>query len=346
MTLGAPLHQARRLAVDAAQAGFDGLVVTEGARTAYLTCAAAALDARLDLSTGIAVAFARSPMVTAEIAWELAEATGGRFRLGLGTQVRAHILRRYGAAFDHPGPRMREYVQAVRACFRAFRGDAPLDFEGDFYSLTLLPAQWSPGPIEVGDPPIDIAAVNPYMLRLAGEVADGVHVHPLNHPAYVRDVVLPNLRAGAHSAERDPEELELIVPVFTVVGDTAQERAQWRELARAQIAFYGSTPNYSFIFELLDRGGTTERLRKFQKDGDLGAMIAVIDDELLDEFVVSGSFDELPDLLFYRYGGLATRLVLYFAGLAWREQPARLEDWGKIATELRRRHPEPTLKEP
>lgn len=345
MTLGAPLQQARRLAVDAAKVGFDGLVVTEGARTAYLTCAAAALDAQLHLSTGIAVAFARSPMVTAEVAWELAEATSGRFRLGLGTQVRAHIVRRYGCAFDHPGPRMREYVQAVRACFGAFRGDAPLRFEGDFYSLTLLPAQWSPGPIAVDDPPIDIAAVNPYMLRLAGEVADGVHVHPLNHPAYLREVVLPNLRAGALSAGRDPHQLHLTVPVFTAVGDTEEERGQWRELARAQIAFYGSTPNYSFIFDLLGRPGVTERLRELQKEANLGAMVAVVDDELLDEFVVTGTFEELPELLADRYSGLASRLVLYFAGLAWHQQPQSFERWGRIATEMRE-HAQPATKAP
>lgn len=345
MTLGAPLHQARRLAVDAADAGFDGLVVTEGGRTAFLTCAAAALDARLDISTGIAVAFARSPMVAAEVAWELAEATAGRFRLGLGTQVRAHIVRRYGSAFDHPGPRMREYVQAVRACFAAFRGDTPLDFEGDFYSLTLLPDQWSPGPIDVADPPVDIAAVNPYMLRLAGEVADGVHVHPLNHPGYLREIVLPNLRSGARSAGRDPDRLQTIVPVFTAVGDTDEERSRWRELARAQIAFYGSTPNYAFIFDLLGRAGQTDRLRRFQKQGDLSGMISAIDDELLDEFVVAGTFDELPDLLLERYSGLAGRLVLYFAGLAWREAPENFRRWGTIATEVHRRDPSSSSKE-
>ena len=155
-------------------------MVTEAGRTAYLSCAAAALAADIDVLTGIAVAFPRSPMVTAATAWELAETSGGRFRLGLGTQVRAHVERRYGAEFDPPGPRIRDYVQAVRACFAAFRGDAPLDHHGPFHELTLLPRMWSPGPIDVSDPPIDLAAVNPWMLRLAGELADGVHVHPLN----------------------------------------------------------------------------------------------------------------------------------------------------------------------
>jgi len=135
MTLGSPLRTVQRLAVDTAEAGFAGMVVTEGGRTAYLSCAAAALATDLDLSTGIAVAFPRSPMVTAQLAWELADASGGRFRLGLGTQVRAHVERRYGALFDHPGPRLAEYVRAVKACFAAFRGPGPLHFEGAFYNM-------------------------------------------------------------------------------------------------------------------------------------------------------------------------------------------------------------------
>jgi probable F420-dependent oxidoreductase len=334
MTMGLPLRQASQLAVDAAEAGFDGLVVTEAGRSAYLTCAAAALCTDLELSTGIAVAFPRSPMVTAQLAWELAEATGGRFRLGLGTQVRAHIVRRYGALFDHPGPRLREYVEAVRACFAAFGGEAPLAFDGEFYQLSLLPAQWSPGSIDVPTPPIDIAAVNPYMLRVAGAVADGVHVHPLNHPAYIEEIVLPNLRAGADSAGRDPDELHLTVPVFTAVGDTEAERTTLRERARGQIAFYGSTPNYGFIFDLLGQEGTTERLRERQKAGDFAGMTALIGDDLLDEFVVTGTFNEMPKLLVERYGAVAARVVLYFAAAAWTESPDRFTKWGEIAQKV------------
>src|SRR3954454_23304610 len=165
MTSAAPLRRVQDLARATKWAGFSGMLVTEAGRTAYLTCAATALAAELDLATGIAVAFPRSPMVTAQAAWELAETSGGRFRLGLGTQVRAHVERRYGSQFDPPGPRLREYVEAVRACFRAFRGEEKLAFEGEFHRLSLLPAQWSPGAIDVPDPKIDVAAVNPWMLR-------------------------------------------------------------------------------------------------------------------------------------------------------------------------------------
>ena len=165
-------------------------------------------------------------MVTAATAWELAEASGGRFRLGLGAQVRAHIERRYGSEFDHPGPRLREYVLAVKQIFESFRTGAPLAVEGEFYNLSLLPPMWAPGAIDCADPPVDVAAVKPWMLRMAGEVADGVHVHPLNTPTYLRETVLPNLEAGAARSGRRVEDLEIIVPAFLVVGDTEVERAQ------------------------------------------------------------------------------------------------------------------------
>jgi len=331
MTAGLPLRQMQQLARSAKEAGFSGLVVTEGGRTAYLGCGAAAVTADLDLLTGVAVAFPRSPMVTAQIAWELAEATGGRFRLGLGTQVRAHIERRYGSEFDHPGPRLREYVLAIRNAFAAFRGDAPLEHDGEYWKLSLLPAMWSPGPIDVPDPPIDLAAVNPWMLRMAAGVADGVHVHPLNTPAYLRETVMPNLRAGSVAAGRDMTDLEVIVPTFAAPGTNDDEVARWREMARMQVAFYGSTPNYAFIFEQLGREGTTERIRERQKVGDLAGMAAVVDDELLEHFCVSGDWATVADGLVRRYRGTATRVVSYFAGLAWARDEAAIGPWGELA---------------
>ncbi len=334
MTGGAPLRQMQDLARDAAAAGFSGLVITEGARTAYLSCAAAALAADLDLSTGIAVAFPRSPMVTAELAWELAEATDGRFRLGLGTQVRAHIERRYGTPFDPPGPRLREYVEAVRAIFGAFRGERPLEFQGRFWSMSLLPAQWSPGSIGVPDPPIDVAAVNPWMLRTAGEIADGVHVHPLNTPTYLAETVLPEIATGARRAGRDPSELTLIVPLLTAVGDTEDERARWRELARTQVAFYGSTANYGFIFEQVGFEGTTARIRERQKAGDVAGMSAVVTDEILEHFVVTSGWDGLSDAIVDRLGGIAHRAVAYFAGAGWQQDPSSLARWGEVARDV------------
>ena len=330
MAAGLSIRKMHQLAQDASAAGFSGLVVTESGRTAYLGCAAAAMAADIDLLTGVAVAFPRSPMVTASVAWELAEVTNGRFRLGLGTQVRAHIERRYGVAFDYPGPRLREYVEALRAIFAAFRG-APLKFEGEHWQLSLLPAMWSPGPLDCPDPPIDIAAVNPWMLRLAGQVADGVHIHPLNTDPYLRETVLPNLRAGAEQAGRGDVDLEVIVPTFAAPGSTADEVQQWREVARMQIAFYGSTPNYAFIFEQVGRPDTTARLRERQKAGDVAGMAAVIDDELLEHFCVSGDWATVADGLVARYQGVATRVVSYVAGMAWARDPSVLGPWGELA---------------
>jgi probable F420-dependent oxidoreductase len=338
MTGAAPLRQFRRFATRAAEAGFDGLVVTEAGRTAFLSCAAAALaDADLDLATGVAVAFPRSPTVTAAIAWELADASGGRFRLGLGTQVRAHIERRYSSPFDPPGPRLREYVLALRAVFAAFRG-APLSFEGRFYNLSLMPPMWSAGAIEAPDPPIDIAAVNPWMLRMAAEVADGVHIHPLNTPTYLRDTAVPDLGAGSPG-----KRMSLFIPTFTVLGDTEEERAPWRDVCRTQIAFYGTTPNYAFIFEQLGFPDITPRLREAQKRGDLAGMAAVISDDLLPHFTVECDWDDAAAALHARLAPLEehhdVNVVMYVAGMAARAGGNTFERFGEVARELRGRDP-------
>lgn len=335
MTGGSDLRSMQDLARKVEGSGLAGLVVTEGGRSAYLSCAAAALAADIDLATGIAVAFPRSPMVTAQVAWELADVSGGRFRLGIGTQVRAHMERRYASPFAPAGPRLRDYVLALRAIFRAFAREEPLAYEGRFHSFSLLPDQWSPGPIGPGAPPIDMAAVNPWMLRMAGEVADGVHVHPLNTPVYLKETVLPNLAAGATAGGRDPAGLAVIVPCFTAVGDTEEEQRRWWEMARAQVAFYGSTPNYGFIFDQLGHEGTTPRIRERQKARDLAGMAQVVGDDLLGHFVVRGTWDELPARLVERYGGTATRVVLYFAGMASAQDPSALERFGEVARRAR-----------
>ena len=325
-----PLRQVAELGRRAAAAGLSGLVVTEAGRTAYLTCGALAVAADIDVLTGIAVAFPRSPMVTAATAWELTEATGGRFRLGLGAQVRSHVLRRYGSEFDPPGPRLREYVVAVKQIFESFRTGEPLAVEGEFYALSLLPPTWSPGAIGYPDPPVDVAAVNPWMLRMAGQVADGLHVHPLNNPTYLRETVLPELDAGARRSGRTVDDLEVIVPAFLCVGDTEQERQAWREMARVQVAFYGSTPNYAFIFEQLDREGTTERIRERQRAGDVAGMAAVIDDDLLEQFTTTGTWDDVADEIVAKYGGIATRVVSYFAGSDLVRDPERVRTLGDV----------------
>jgi probable F420-dependent oxidoreductase len=334
MTFPQPLAQMPSLARDVEEAGFGGMLFTEGGRTAYLSAAVAATAAPgVSLSTGVAVAFPRSPMITAQVAWELQEATDGKFRLGLGTQVRTHVVRRYAAPFEPPGPRLRDYVRAVKACFAGFTGE-PLDHHGPYYELTFLNRQWSPGPIDVGAPPVDVAAVNPWMLKMAGEVADGVHIHPIGEPGYLRRTVLPNVAAGAAAAGRDPAEVSLIVPVMCIVGDTDEELARDREEMRAMLSFYGSTPNYAFVWDDAGFEGTTSRVREKQKAGDMAAMAAQITDEHVAAFTTESSWEGLADALRSKYEGLATRLVLYNAIGERTRSPERFRRYGEVARQL------------
>jgi len=307
------------------------MLFTEGGRTPFPAITAAALAAPgLDFSTGVAVAFPRSPMVTAQVAWELQELTGGRFRLGLGTQVRTHIVRRYGMEYERPGPRLRDYVLAVKACFAGFRGE-PLQHDGTFYSLDFLTPQWSPGAIDAADPKVDIAAVNPWMLRMAGEVADGVHVHPIGDPGYISRHVVPNVADGAARSGRVAADIALIVPETTIVGDTDEEIARGRDAARATLSFYGSTPNYAFIWDDAGFEGTTPRIRAKQKAGDFAGMAAEITDEHLAVFCTEASWDGIADALIAKYDGVADRLVLYNPAF---DTPERFERYGSIAREI------------
>jgi probable F420-dependent oxidoreductase len=266
-------------------------------------------------------------MVTAQVAWELQELTGGRFRVGLGTQVRTHVVRRYGVEFERPGPRLRDYVTAVKACFAAFRG-APLDHHGEFYELDFLNRQWSPGPIAQADPKVDIAAVNPWMLRMAGEVADGVHVHPIGEPGYLSRHVIPGISAGARHADRDPDDVAIILPVTTIVGDSDAEIAQARDMARASLSFYGSTPNYAFIWDEAGFEGTTERIRAKQKAGDVPGMAAEITDDHLAVFCTEARWDDLAESLIAKYADVVDRLVFYNPAF---DTPDRFERYGAVA---------------
>ena len=336
VSAGAPLRQDQEYARQVEAAEFDGLWFTESGRTAELSVTAALLATeRLTLGTGITVAFPRSPMVTAALAWELAGASGGRFVLGLGTQVKAHIERRYSTEFTHPGPRMREYVLALKAIFAAFQGTEQLDFAGEFYRFDLLPPTWSPGPMDEPAPPVYVAAVGPWMLAMAGEVADGVHVHPFHSVRYLDEVVRPTVEEGTRRAGRSLADVELVVPVMTAVGDTDEEIHAWRERARGQIGFYGSTRSYRGVFEVHGWDGVADQLHAHQRAGDLAAMAATVTDDMLDAYCVTATWDELPAALVDRYGGAADRLIMYYAGSAWREDPAVLERWADVARRFR-----------
>ncbi|MGH9025128.1 MAG: TIGR03617 family F420-dependent LLM class oxidoreductase [Acidimicrobiia bacterium] len=332
MSGGLPLREMGVLAGEVEDTGFDGLWITEAGRSAFTACTSAALATEhLELGTGIAVAFPRSPMLAAQAAWELAEASGGRFALGLGTQVKAHIERRYSSEFAPPGPRLREYVLAVKAIFRAFRGEERLQFNGDFYRFSLMPAMWSPGAIPVPDPPVYVAGVNPWMCRMIGEVADGIHVHPLHSLKYLDEVVRLNVEAGAKAAGRAASEVALVCPLLTIVGDTDEELETWRDAARMQLAFYGSTRTYSGVFDLHGWDGTSERLHELQSHGDLKGMSAVFTDEMLDVYTLTARWDDLADAILARYRARADRVICYFAAMSWRDNPGVRERWADVA---------------
>src|SRR5438132_3954668 len=328
-------HPARigEIARQAQAAGFAGLWVTEAAHNPWIACALAAEAAdRLVLGTDVAIAFPRSPVVTAQAAWDLAALSGGRFVLGLGTQVKAHLEKRFSVPGDRPAARVREYILALRAIFDAFAKREKLRFGGEFYRFSLLTAFFDPGPIEVADPPIYLAGVNDRLARICGEVADGFCAHPLNSPKYLTEVARPSIVEGAKQTGRDPGAVSVVCPVFTIVGDPGPELDRQREAIRLQIAFYGTTPSYSRIFEVHGRDDITARLGAALRSGDQARLAAEIDDDLVDAFSVTASWDGLADALIRRFDGLADRIFPYAAlGLS---DPAIAERWGAVAAAI------------
>ncbi len=336
MTGSSTWAEAAELAQAIEGAGFSGMLYTETGQVPWMQLAAAAMAApSLTFTTGIAVAFPRSPMVSAQLAWELAGETHGRFRLGLGSQVKGHVVRRYSSEFDRPAARMRDYVLAVKACLRAFRREENLSHEGEFFNLSLLPAQWMPRKHDYGDVKVDISSVGPVMNRVAGEVADGVHVHPMHTMHYIRERLLPEVAQGAERAGRDVAEIDLIVPVFAAPGDTPDDLAPLIRRAKTQVAFYGTTPNYSFQFTDLGYEGVTEKLRDLMRKGDVAGMAEVITDDMLEHFAVVAPWDEMADRLKDRYGGTAARVVMYLAEEQIRKDPDMVHKWGEVAQATR-----------
>ncbi len=312
--------------------GFAGLWFTESQRPPFLSCAVAStVTSEIELGTAIAVAFPRSPMITAQNAWELARASEGRFSLGLGSQVKAHIERRFSMPFEHPGPKLREYVLALRAIWRAFQGEEPLRFDGDFYSFSLLTDFFAPGPSEHPDIPVSIAGVNVGMAHLAGEVCDGFHVHPFHSRRYLDEVIRPAIASGAAGVGRAAAACEVYCPVFMIVGDSDAELAPQRDSVRRQLSFYGSTRTYRPVFDLHGWGETSERLHRLMATGDTAAMPAAITDEMLDEYAVTATWDGLAAALVERYQGLADRVFGYGPAQVWIDDPEIADRWRAVA---------------
>src|SRR5215210_7273774 len=249
-TEGGYLRSVGGVARAAEDLGFAGLWTSETKHDAFLPLAIAANETeRIELGTSVAIAFSRSPMETAQTAWDLQDLSGGRFVLGLGTQVKAHITRRFSMPWDRPAARLREYILAIRAIWESFQTEGPLQFEGEFYRHTLMTPFFNPGPIEHPEIPVYIAGVNTRLAKLAGEICDGFHVHPFHSPEYVRQTVEPAVKAGAEAEGRAPSDVEFATSVFVITGDSGEAIEEQREKMRAQAAFYASTPTYRTVLE-------------------------------------------------------------------------------------------------
>ncbi len=292
--------------------GFDCAWTFEAAHDAFFPLAyAAQATTRLEIGTNIAVAFARTPFSTAQIAWDLQRNSKRRFRLGLGTQVRQHVERRFSAAFEHPAARVTDYIRCVRAIWNTFQTGARPDYQGPYYQFKLINDFFNPGPIERPDIPIYLAGVNARMCRAAGEVADGFHVHPVHTVPYLREVVRPALDEGAKIRGKSVADLELYSPVFVVTGETEAQRASMESAVRRQIAFYASTPSYAAVLEFHGHGALGKQLGQLMREGRLDEMGPMLPDALLDEIVVFATPGELGARLRARYDGVLDRISLY-----------------------------------
>jgi len=311
-TEGRYLKNVDRTARAAEDLGFAGLWTSETKHDAFLPLAIAAGGThRMDLGTSVAIAFSRSPMETAQTAWDLQDLSGGRFILGLGTQVKAHVTRRFSMPWDKPAARLREYILALRAIWESFQTEGPLNFEGEFYRHTLMSPFFNPGPIEHPGIPVFIAGVNTRLAHLAGELCDGFHVHPFHSPEYVRRTVQPAMAEGAAQANRDPAEVELATSVFVIAAETEQEASKQRESVRSQLAFYASTPTYRTVLEAHGWQGVGESLGALAREKRWSEMPALVTDEMLHAFAVEAAPEGIGPTLKSRYEGLIDRVALY-----------------------------------
>lgn len=310
--------------------GFDGAFTFDGPHDPFLPLALAAqATERVELATAIAVAFARSPMLLAQIAHDLHELSAGRFRLGLGSQVRAHVERRFSQPWSRPAARMRELVQAIRAIWACWNDGETLSFRGEFYTHTLMPPLLRPAPSRGGTPPIWLAGVGPRMTEVAGEVADGFLVHPFHTPAFLRETTQPALRRGLARSGRTLAGFTTSMQLLVVSGRDAEEWARARAAVRAQIGFYGSTPAYAGVLASCGCEELHAELRACVRRGDWGGLADRVDDDLLESVAVCAPLDELPERIRARAHGFADRVSLV---APWQPDPSV---WREVVSALR-----------
>lgn len=297
--------------------GFNGIFSPETAHDPFFPLLVAAqTTARIELMTSVAIAFARSPMNLAQIGHDMNAASQGRFILGLGSQIRAHITRRFSMPWSKPAARMREYVQALQAIWACWYEHEPLDFKGEFYTHTLMNPLFTPTNIMYGAPKVFLAAVGPLLTEIAGEVADGLITHAFTTEKYLRETMLPALNRGFAKSGRKRAEFEISCLLFVVTGRDEDEFEQSKIAARRQIAFYGSTPAYKPVLESIGMGTLQHELLHLSKQGKWEEMGSLIDDDTLSAFAVIGEPDSLAQQVLQRYGGLADRI-----SVAWGEIP-------------------------
>lgn len=294
--------------------GFDGLWTAEAQHNPFLPLSLAAYASkRLELGTSIAVAFPRSPMVTAQIAWDLAAQSDGRFILGLGTQIAVHIVKRFSAQWDgKPVSQLRDYVLSMRKIWHSFQNESGLRYRGKHYSFGVLPPFFNPGPIKHPDIPVYVAGVGPALCKLGGELADGFHVHPFHTTKYLREVIRPAIEEGAARTERSIDDVSLTCAIFVVTGRNEEELQKNTMEIKSQIGFYASTPSYQRVLELHGWGDFGERMNRMTKENKWHDMWKEVPDEVLHEFAVVAPPDELPYAMRERYDGLLDRIAYYF----------------------------------
>jgi probable F420-dependent oxidoreductase len=323
------LREVPAAAKAAEDAGFDCLWIPEAGNDAFLPSAIAAEHTkRIKIGTSVAIAFPRSPMITAATAWDLAGLSEGRFIVGLGTQVKGHIERRYSTKWEAPVPKFREYLQSMRAIFKCWsEGGAKLSFQGKYYNFSLMTPFFTPAKHNFANIPIHIAGVNEYILRLAGEQCDGLHAHPFNSPKYLREYVLPNVEKGLAKSGRSRKDFTMQTTAFVIVGKNDDEIKKTREAVRQQISFYASTRTYKIVLDMHGWGDVAQRLNDKAAKGEWASMAKEITDEMLDVYTVSGNFDNIHDKVIERYDGLLDRLAFYHPYRAGTDDA----EWRKLA---------------
>ncbi len=302
--------------------GFDGVCTPEAGHDPFLPLTIAAEHTtRLRLGTNVAIAFPRSPMVTAQLAWDLQQLSGGRFNLGLGTQVKGHNELRYSTPWTAgPGPRLREYLQVVKAIFDGFTTGKAEPFQGQHYKFSLLPPFFSPGPIDYPPPPIYIAAVNTYMSKLGGELCDGLRLHPIGTFAYTKAVVLPAIAAGAAKAGRTLADIDLIGAPFLATGATEADVEQAKTALKQHVAFYASTRTYHTVLAHHGWEDLGAQLHQLSREGKWQELPKLVTDDMLAEWAVIATHDRLADAVRARCEGIFSTVLLDLPGTLARDQ--------------------------